>query len=52
MMNIQVVPLKCHFDLIEQRHGAQDVFFTQTRQYPETIQQTTATMTLLVSGSL
>lgn len=36
--------------LIEQRHGAQDVFTQNSDSIRETIEQTTATMTLLVSA--
>ena len=36
--------------LLEQRHGAQDVFTQNADSIRETIQQTTATMTLLVSA--
>ncbi|ALH94333.1 MacB family efflux pump subunit [Acinetobacter equi] len=36
--------------LLEQRHGAQDVFTQNSDSIRETIQQTTATMTLLVSA--
>jgi macrolide transport system ATP-binding/permease protein len=36
--------------LIEQRHGAQDVFTQNSDSIRETIQQTTATMTLLISA--
>ncbi|WP_286803301.1 MULTISPECIES: MacB family efflux pump subunit [Acinetobacter] len=36
--------------LLEQRHGAQDVFTQNSDSIRETIQQTTATMTLLISA--
>ncbi|XID75491.1 MacB family efflux pump subunit [Alkanindiges sp. WGS2144] len=36
--------------LLEQRHGAQDVFTQNSDNIRETIQQTTATMTLLISA--
>ena len=37
-------------NLLEQRHGAQDVFTQNSDSIRETIEQTTATMTLLVSA--
>ncbi len=37
-------------NLLEQRHGAQDVFTQNSDSIRETIQQTTATMTLLISA--